>query len=175
MHDTIRSKAAPQNIDLGGNVCEAHVIPAALIGELKEYVIRGVFVAENPERNHDGEEAEDMANQTGCFELWEKGGAPCVEDNGDNDDSPHDEGNLPRCEGEVGVGHVNAGLHLEGDGIATTCETGEPAKSCHPARRIREDLLILGRREFTNPVLLLLAKEPVWFREKVPYGIDHQM
>lgn len=127
MHDRVRSKAAPKDVNLRGDIRKAHVIPTTLISELSKHITRVILITKNPERNHDGEEAKDVADQTCCFELREECGAPCVERNSDNDDSPHDECDLPWCECKVWVGYVDAGLHLEGDCVAAACETGEPA------------------------------------------------
>ncbi|KAI6750890.1 hypothetical protein HG530_014340 [Fusarium avenaceum] len=94
------------------------------------------------------EAEEDVAD------LGKESSAPGIKCDGNDDDGPHDKGNLPRRKGEIGFGDVDAGLHLESDGVATTRETSQPAQRGHPARSIREHLLVFRWRKLTDPVIL---------------------
>lgn len=114
--------------------------------------MRCVLLAQNPQRYHDDEESQDVADQTRRLELREEGRAPSVEGDGDEDHRPHDKRDLPGLEGEVGHRHIDAGLDLPRDGVAAAGEARKPAQRRHPAGRVRQDLLVAGGRELTHPV-----------------------
>lgn len=111
-----------------------------------------ILVAKHPQRYHYDKESKDMTDQTGCFQLWEEGSAPGVEGNGNDDDGPHEEGDLPGCEGKIRHGNVDAGLDLVCHSVATAGETREPSQGCHPARGVGEDFLVAGRRKLADPI-----------------------
>ncbi len=92
MHNAVRSEAAPKNIDLAGEVGISYVVPTALISKLQKDVMGRVLWAEDPERYHDHEEAEHVSDERCRLQLWQKFAAPCVEDDCDEYDEPHEEG-----------------------------------------------------------------------------------
>ena len=117
----------------------------------------GLGIGAGPQGNHgdeNGEEAQHMDDEDEALELGQQAAEDGVDEDGEEQDSPHEEQRLIGLRVVGRAHHKDQALYQAGGQVADGGQRPEPAARRQPARDVAQELGAGPRREHGDPVVL---------------------
>lgn len=131
-------------------------LPSAKVCKGVKHILRICVFAEKRQREDDTKEAENMDDERQALELGEESRKGHIDYGDEGQDSPQDQGAVPRLGAlsVLGMGQADDALDLGAGQQPRRSEGSLPSYQGQPPGDVSKGLLVCGRCQHTNPMVL---------------------
>ena len=156
--DGIRTEHGKHGGDLADHDRECSRRPVSAVGENGEDVRSGLLGGEDQQDDNDREEGEDVNGNEDTFGEGKALRGEDVEECNSDNGGPDEEGTLPAGGHVIGVVQNDHSLDHDADDIGIDGDEALPRDCRQPSGEVAEQLLVLWRSKFGNPMVLTTSR-----------------